>query len=331
MKKAERLKQVEILCKQKKSQKEMAQILQVSIATISNDIRKLKAEKNIQYTTVAQKRHQDTQKEVQALWEKGRTREEIAEELEKSFNNVGSYLREIADYTIEIEQQKEERKETIRTMYQAGKSQKEIAKALGVTYPRANILIRRMCEEEGIEYQSDNQRKKKMYTAKVKGLLKAGKSTEEIMQAIGLRESATHKYIVAAREEIETEKRKTYMQACRIDLQNGTLKEEALQHMKEIIIITHDYRDMITYVKACIQWTRFEDAKKILIEHRNSKRFSAEQKQKIKRLIEYLEKIQIRQQNVTHKKGINRVKSMGNNLDQNPKGIQKDSTKDGQR
>ena len=284
MKKEERQKQVQILCKKGKTQKEMAQILQVSIPTISKDIKKLK----IHYMKVHQRIYQKTIQEIQTLWEDGNDREAIAEKLNISYGVVCNYINDLIENQHEIEQQekREEQKQKIRRMYEAEKSQKEIAETLKVTYPRANVLIRRMCEEEGIEYKSDNQRKREMQIARMKKLYKAGKTeAKDIMKETGLGQTIVYKYLKEVKEEIESEEQEQYMQECRENMENGTLEKIELEHIKQIVEKTKTYKNMVTYVKACIQWRQIEKAKDILVAYKNSETFSRRAKEKDRKII----------------------------------------------
>ena len=284
MKKEERQKQVQILCEKGKTQKEMAQILQVSISTISKDIKKLK----IHYMKMHQRIYQKSIQEIQTLWEDGNDREAIAEKLNISYGVVCNYINDLIENQHEIEQQekKEEQKQKIRRMYEAEKSQKEIAETLKVTYPRANVLIRRMCEEEGVEYKSDNQRKREMQIARIKKLYKAGKTeAKDIMKQTGLGQTTVYKYLKEVKEEIESEEQEQYMQECRENMENGTLEKIELEHMKQIVEKTKTYKNMVTYVKACIQWRQIEKAKDILVAYKNSETFSRRAKEKDRKII----------------------------------------------
>ena len=101
MKKEERQKQVQILCKKGKTQKEMAQILQVSIPTISKDIKELR----IHYMKMHQRIYQKSIQEIQTLWEDGNDREAIAEKLNISYGVVCNYINDLIENQHEIEQQ----------------------------------------------------------------------------------------------------------------------------------------------------------------------------------------------------------------------------------
>ena len=171
-------------------------------------------------------------------------------------------------------------------MYEAEKSQKEIAETLKVTYPRANVLIRRMCEEEGIEYKSDNQRKREMQIARIKKLYKEGKTeSKDIMKQTGLGQTIVYKYLKEVKEEIESEEQEQYMQECRENMENGTLEKIELEHIKQIVEKTKTYKNMVIYVKACIQWRQIEEAKDILVAYKNSETFSRRAKEKDRKFI----------------------------------------------
>lgn len=235
-----------------------------------------------------QRIYQKSIQEIQTLWEDGNDREAIAEKLNISYGVVCNYINDLIENQHEIEQQekREEQKQKIRRMYEAEKSQKEIAEVLRVTYPRANVLIRKMCEEEGIEYKSDNQRKKEKQKARIRKLYKEGKTeAKDIMKETGLGQTIVYKYLKEVKEEIESEEQEQYMQERREDMKNGTLKKIELEHMKQIVEKTKTYKNMVTYVKACIQWRQIEEAKDILMAYKNSETFSRRAKEKDRKII----------------------------------------------
>lgn len=84
-----RQEEVERLSKNGKTKEKMAEILNVSIGIIKDDIRHLKAEGKIE------SKHEIRKKQIRTLYEAEKTQEKIAGELKISPTTVGRYVREL--------------------------------------------------------------------------------------------------------------------------------------------------------------------------------------------------------------------------------------------
>ena len=195
----ERRKEVARLYNEGKSRREIVQELQVSVGTVTMDIQKLIKNGIIQKRTDVKrnaKKKEERRKKVARLYNEGKSRKEIAEELQISVATVGVYIQElikngaVQDLSKEKSEKKEERRKQVARLYQEGKTQKEIAEELQVSLSVVYNDEKRLLGD-GISRSIQERRKK------VARLYREGNSIEEIAQKLQISEIEIYKDIRA--------------------------------------------------------------------------------------------------------------------------------------
>ena len=195
----ERRKEVARLYNEGKSRREIVQELQVSVGTVTMDIQKLIKNGIIQKRTDVKrnaKKKEERRKKVARLYNEGKSRKEIAEELQISVATVGVYIQElikngaVQDLGKEKSEKKEERRKKVARLYQEGKTQKEIAEELQVSLSVVYNDEKRLLGD-GISRSIQERRKK------VARLYREGNSIEEIAQKLQISEIEIYKDIRA--------------------------------------------------------------------------------------------------------------------------------------
>ncbi len=193
-----------------KTQKEIADELGVSPITIERDINFLRREgkiddgqtrmKSIKQRERRKDKVEVRKKQIQNLYELGKTQTEIAKELHVSQPTVSNNIKQLKKEGILIEELRKSkkrhiprtnrRKEQIKLLYEAGKTQMEIAKELHVSQPTVSNNIKELKKEGKIpklpEKKIKQQEIREKTKERVKELYIEGKTYTEIANELGV-------------------------------------------------------------------------------------------------------------------------------------------------
>lgn len=79
-------------------------------------------------------------------------------------------------------------------------------------------------------------------------------------------------------------KMQNYISSCKIQFKQNTLKKQEMERIKKIIMLTREYDDIVFYIRACIGFKMFKEAKYQVNRHINDEDLTKEQKEKMKKL-----------------------------------------------
>ena len=86
-----------------------------------------------------------------------------------------------------------------------------------------------------------------------------------------------------------------YMKECKAMLEKGTLTEEYMPRMQRLVGRTKDYEDIITYIRASIQFNRMKIAKKWIKIGMDNEKFTAQQREKFAEILNQIEELERKQ------------------------------------
>ena len=86
-----------------------------------------------------------------------------------------------------------------------------------------------------------------------------------------------------------------YMKECKAMLEKGTLTEEYMPRMQRLVGRTKSYEDIITYTRACVHFNKMKKAKKWMKIGMTNEKFTAQQREKMKKTLNQIEELERKQ------------------------------------
>ena len=86
-----------------------------------------------------------------------------------------------------------------------------------------------------------------------------------------------------------------YMKECKAMLEKGTLTEEYMPRMQRLVGRTKGYEDIITYIRASIQFKKMKTAKKWIKFGMDNEKFTAQQREKFEEILKQIEELERKQ------------------------------------
>lgn len=319
-----------------KTPNQISKELKLSLEEIRNYLRQLNKQGMIQtrkQSNQEKNRWNSTEKEIQArrnqiiqLYEKGILTGEIAKILQCSVNTVTRDIMLLKSEgkislqsikkreTIKKSKKKEENEtleQAIITLCLQGKSRQEMADALQISIAKIYRELKKLREEGRIPNQEVLMEKKILQKERIKTrnqeiqkLYEDGKRQKEIAKILQVSETTVSNTIKKIKGQIQDEKQENHrleenkqlVEKAKKKLQEGTLKKEELEKIKNIIQETKNYDDIIFYIKACIHFYEFYEATNILDRaiSEDTRFYTDGQKRKMRIAIKDIEQIQLK-------------------------------------
>ena len=242
-----RQEEVEGFSKDGKPKEKIAEILNVSIGIIEDDIRHLKAKGKIQSGQEDITQETSNQNRIIELYKTDKTQKAIAETLGISINKVKKTLENLLAEG-KIESKHEIRKKQIRTLCEAGKTQEKVAEILKISPTTVGRYVKEL-KAEGLDIKKQPRSKKKRKQRKEKIIRKEKarllyedeKTQGKIAKELNISESTVTNYIKELKQEgkIKERPKKTKQQQEREELVRKLYsKEKTYKAMSEIIGIS---------------------------------------------------------------------------------------------
>ena len=291
-KKEERRKKVARLYNEGKSRKEIAEELQISVATVGVYIQELIKNGAVQdLSKEKSEKKEERRKQVARLYQEGKTQKEIAEELQVSLSVVyNDEKRLLGDG---ISRSIQERRKKVARLYREGNSIEEIAQKLQISEIEIYKDIRALLKVGMIEDESrinEKERKKQ-----VLNLWETGGILSEISEKLGVDISVVMEELISSglsKSSIEEENGK------RIELRIKKFKEEANRNREEKRKCREKEQEMEIYKNAMIRSIRlyykkgdFERVREYIEELQNEVLFSDKERKELDTIMENLEEL----------------------------------------
>ena len=184
-----------------KTQKEIAEILGISINKLKKTLENLLAEGKIE------SKHEIRKKQIRTLCEAGKTQEKIAEILKISPTTVSRYVRELKAEGLDIKKQQRSkkkrkqrkekiiRKEKARLLYEDEKTQGKIAKELNISESTVTNYIKELKQEGKIKERPKKTKQQQEREEVVRKLYSKKKTYREIAETIGISVSGIYRIV----------------------------------------------------------------------------------------------------------------------------------------
>ena len=189
------------LYKTDKTQKEIAEILGISINKLKKTLENLLAEGKIE------SKHEIRKKQIRTLCEAEKTQEKIAEILKISPTTVSRYVRELKAEGLDIKKQQRSkkkrkqrkekiiRKEKARLLYEDEKTQGKIAKELNISESTVTNYIKELKQEGKIKERPKKTKQQQEREEVVRKLYSKKKTYREIAETIGISVSGIYRIV----------------------------------------------------------------------------------------------------------------------------------------
>lgn len=184
-----------------KTQKEIAEILGISINKLKKTLENLLAEGKIE------SKHEIRKKQIRTLCEAEKTQEKIAEILKISPTTVSRYVRELKAEGLDIKKQQRSkkkrkqrkekiiRKEKARLLYEDEKTQGKIAKELNISESTVTNYIKELKQEGKIKERPKKTKQQQEREEVVRKLYSKKKTYREIAETIGISVSGIYRIV----------------------------------------------------------------------------------------------------------------------------------------
>ena len=184
-----------------KTQKEIAEILGISINKLKKTLENLLAEGKIE------SKHEIRKKQIRTLCEAEKTQEKIAEILKISPTTVSRYVRELKAEGLDIKKQQRSkkkrkqrkekiiRKEKARLLYEDEKTQGKIAKELNISESTVTNYIKELKQEGKIKERPKKTKQQQEREEVVRKSYSKKKTYREIAETIGISVSGIYRIV----------------------------------------------------------------------------------------------------------------------------------------
>ena len=278
-----------------KTNKEIAKILGTSEMTVGKDIKELEKQ-GIPVKKSLEKR----KNQILTLNKEGKSNKEIAEMLGISIGQISYIIKQLKDQgenikknpTKEKKQIREERRAKILQLKLEGKTHQQIAEILGISTTTIYKDIKKL-KSQNVTVGSIKQERR----AKVLELNAKGKTNREIGAILGISMTTVYNDIAKLKSEgrtIKSNKIKNMNTKKRAELdmlyykqrfKQGTLQKEEIKKIKEIALYaTNNHDDILFYIRVCIRFGMFQEAKYQINNEINNDNLTKEQKERVKEI-----------------------------------------------